>query len=125
MLFAWARVSREPRDDVIACDVPFDLLRMKGAFERGRKKRRVDFDDEYNEGQGSNGAGPSGPFSLIERMEAEMAAMRELENLEVEKKKWQYRDKLFVQMWKGGFENKESSEPDDYNNEATSYAAPP
>ncbi|MCD7446045.1 hypothetical protein HAX54_031528 [Datura stramonium] len=51
-LWERAGVSREPRDNMIDCDVPFDPLRGEGCTRRSKKKRKVDSNREDSNDQG-------------------------------------------------------------------------
>ncbi|MCD9641674.1 hypothetical protein HAX54_028019 [Datura stramonium] len=73
-----ANVHREARDFAVACNIPFDPLRVKGAPRRGRKKKRVAFDDKGSEGWRASGAGPTRPVGPFEQIETEMASIKEL-----------------------------------------------
>ncbi|MCE3049287.1 hypothetical protein HAX54_044550 [Datura stramonium] len=67
-----AKVHRDAKHVMVACDVPFDPMRVKGALVRGRKKRKAASNDE------GSVVGPSEPVGSFELIKTEMASMREL-----------------------------------------------
>ncbi|MCE3051777.1 hypothetical protein HAX54_050784, partial [Datura stramonium] len=72
LLCKLAKVHQKATDVIMACDMPFEPLRVKGALGRGIKKRNT------ASGGGDGGASTSGPVGPFERIGSKMASMREL-----------------------------------------------
>ncbi|MCD7461712.1 hypothetical protein HAX54_046872, partial [Datura stramonium] len=65
-------VQEESSNVIVDWDKPFDPLRVKGALGRGGKKRKS------TSAEGDDGDDTFMTLALFERIEAEIAAMREL-----------------------------------------------